>query len=125
MFNLVAANLALAFTILLWILGPFVFKSAHGWLTPLTFFGVVLFLFALLRFMDKQTLELHKSIHYIFGLGNALSLAGLTLFIIGTHEGSNAIGAAMFVGIYFYIPALASFLCGMIALVIHLFRQAV
>ncbi|MGZ8153024.1 MAG: hypothetical protein ACXW0Q_10005, partial [Methylovulum sp.] len=123
MFNLVLANLALAFTILLSILGSFLFKSAHWWFTPFTFCGVVLFLFALLRLtLDKQTLKLHKSVHYVFAIANVLSLAGLALFIIGTHEGANAIGAAMFVGIYFYIPALALFLCGIIALVAHLAR---
>ncbi len=125
MFNLLLANLAVAFTILLSILGSFLFKSAHWWFTPLGFCSVFLFLFALLLLtLDKQTLNLHKSVHYVFGIANILSFAGFALFIVGTHEGANPIGAAMFAAVCFYIPALVLFLYGIIALVAYSARKA-
>lgn len=125
MFNLVLANFAVAFTILLSILGSFLFESVHWWFTPLGFCSVFLFLFTLLLLtLDKQTLDLHKSIHYVFGIANILSFAGFALFIIGAQEGANPIGAFMFAAIYFYIPALVLFLCGIIALVANFAHKA-
>jgi|OpeIllAssembly_1097287.scaffolds.fasta_scaffold1395740_1 hypothetical protein len=46
---------------------------------------------------------------------------------VEAHDGTNALGAAMFVGIYFYTPALALFLflCGIIALAVYLARKAI
>ena len=126
MFNLLLANLALAFTIILSILSSFLFKSVHGLFTQISFCGLVLILFTLLRLtIDNQTFKLHKLVHFVFGIANVLSLSGFALFFLGIHEGAKALAAAMFFGIYFFTPALALFLCGMIGLAIYLTRKAI
>ncbi|GAB6140536.1 hypothetical protein JCM14076_12650 [Methylosoma difficile] len=126
MFNIVLANIALALTIILWVLSSLLFKSVHGWFAELSFFGDALILFAVLRLtLDNQTFKLNKVVHFIFGIANILSIAGFALFFIGTHEGANALGAALFVGIYFYVPALALYLCGIIGLAVYLSRKVI
>lgn len=118
-------NLALGFSILLSAMILLLFKSLP-WLTPVTFCGFALLLFISLRFTSAgQYLKPSTSVHYIFGISNALIFIGFALFSLGTNAGANGIGAVMFVGVYFFIPALALLVCGSIALAVKLIRNTV
>jgi hypothetical protein len=121
-------NIALGFSMLLSAMILLLFKPLHG-LTPATVCGFALLLFVFLRFTSAgQYLKPSKLIHYAFGIANTLILAGICLFILGTNDGAhangaNTIGAAIFVGVYFLIPALALLLCASIALAVQSIRK--
>lgn len=116
-------NLAFGFSILLAIPSVKLFNLPN-WLIPPGFCGVLAALYVLFhsKWMRKY-INTIKPVYYVFGAANISLLLGFGVFIRGAQEGANTLAAAMFVGAYFIIPALALYLIGSIALAVRVARN--